>query len=235
MNAEIKLAQFEGPFDLLLNLIGEEKLDICEVSLSQVMEQFLAYIDKLEKDKAEELADFLLVAAKLMYLKSRLLLPQFSDQEDEDGPSLEDQLKLYQAFIELSKRLNDKWLSEQVCFFRVNPIQIPDKFIPPKNLYTENLVESMENLINRVKPPKPLPQAEIDKAISIKSRIDVIRSVLRSKAKFNFSDIIGCTNNKTEVIVGFLALLELVKQKSVSLQQDKLFSDIMIKKYEINY
>lgn len=230
MNAQVKIAQFEGPFDLLLNLIGEEKLDISEVSLSEVTEQFLSYLDTLDEDRAEELADFLVVAARLLYLKSRVLLPQFSPDDEEYGPSLEDQLRVYKAFVEASKTINRRWLGPHLSVFRIEPARAPQGFVEPKNLDVAAIHAAMNELLVRIKPPKPLPQTQIDKAVSMKERIDRIRKMLRSKKQFSFSDIVGSGENKTEVIVGFLALLELVKQKNLVLVQTKIFSDIKIKR-----
>ncbi len=109
MNAEFILEQFTGPLDLLLSLIDGQKLNISELSLSNVTEQFLNHLDKIENKKPEELADFLVIATRLLFIKSNRLLPQFTLEEDE-GPSLEDQLRVYRAFVEASKKLNKRWI-----------------------------------------------------------------------------------------------------------------------------
>ncbi len=229
MSHTVKLAQFEGPFDLLLSLVDGEKLTLSEIALSQVTEQFLRHLDTLEETRAEELADFLVVAARLLLLKSKMLLPQFSPEEDE-GPGLEDQLRLYKAFVEASKKLNKQWLSGERSAFRNEPPRRPDGFAPPADVTLARLHASMVQLVKRLTPPKPLPTTHIDRAVSLKERIDTIRRLLSEKSRINFHDVLTSSRNKTEVIVSFLALLELVKLRTISLHQEEEFSDIVIER-----
>ena len=227
MKNDFKLEQFEGPLDLLLGLIDEQKLNISEISISEVTEQYLNHLEEVENKKPEHLADFLVIATKLLFLKSRRLLPQFGVEEDE-GPTLEDQLRLYRAFVEASKKLNKKWLDGKRSVFRKEPARTAEEFVPPENLGFENLKESIEKLLYRLTPAKPLPRTHIDKTISIKEKIDYIRQMLKRNKEISFSSLLNGSQNKTEVIVGFLALLELVKQKTVGLKQKNNFSDINI-------
>ncbi|MFA4830569.1 MAG: segregation/condensation protein A [Patescibacteria group bacterium] len=223
----IKLKQFEGPYDLLLSLIGEKKLDISEIAISEVTEQYLYYLDSLEKKNPEDLADFLVVAAKLLLLKSSRLLPQFAPEEEETE-SLEEQLKLYRAFVEASKKVNKLWLNSRCGVFRIELPRKVEIFVLPINLSLDSLRESMVQLLNRLKPPKALPYTQIDKAISLKEKVDYIRRLLKNKKSFLFGEVLKNSQNRTEVIVGFLALLELVKLKVVGLRQDEVFGDIII-------
>ncbi len=229
MIAKFKFGKFEGPLDLLLGLLDEKEMNISEVSISQVTEQYLDHLDSLENKKPEELADFLVVATRLLLLKSRNLLPQFG-VEEEEGPSLEDQLRLYRSFVEASKKLNKSWLDKKKSVFRKEPPKKLEEFTPPNNLATENLRESIEKLLHRLTPSKPLPETHIDKSVSIKEKINQIRDFIKKNKQTSFSDLLSDSKNKTEVIVGFLALLELVKQKTVVLGQNNNFSDISIKK-----
>lgn len=226
---KVELAQFSGPLDLLLSLIKENKLNISQLSLSAITEQYLRYLDKLEKNKEEELADFLVIGTRLLYLKSRLLLPQFVP-EAEDGESLEEQLKLYKLFVDASRKFNKIWQNRYFSFFRIEPLRKNKEFVAPTNLSGENLQSSMVNLLVRLKPLKPLPQTTIDATISMKEKLESIRNILKKVGKVNFFEILGKARNRTEVIVSFLALLELVKQKTVFLKQNTPFSDIAIEK-----
>lgn len=219
--------EFSGPLDLLLSLVDEQKLNISELSLSQVTEQYLNYLDKVEEAKPEELADFLVIATRLLLLKSKKLLPQFSPEEDE-GPSLEEQLRLYKMFVEASHKLNKKWLSTLRAVFRIEPLHRPEGFVPPINVSQDSLRLVIENLLKRLQPPKPLPKTYIDKAVSLKEKIDQIRKLLSQSKQVNFSQVLSNAQNRTEVIVGFLALLELVKQKTVALNQNDNFGEINI-------
>jgi segregation and condensation protein A len=223
------LEKFSGPLDLLLGLLGEKKLSISELSLSKVTEQYLLYLDKLEKNKVEELADFLVVGSSLLLLKSKALLPQFAPDED-DGPSLEEQLRIYKNFIEASKKVNQLWLGYRISSFRIEPPRKSENFVSPTNLSSTALYQSMLQLVSRLKPLKPLPETMIDKAISMKEKLDQIRNYLKKRKQIGFYEIINNSRNKTDVIVSFLALLELVKQKTVFLEQEQGFGDIIISK-----
>lgn len=222
-----KAPEFSGPLDLLLSLINEEKLTINELSLSQVTEQYLDHLATVEDKKPEELADFLLIAARLLLLKSKSLLPELSEKE-EDGISLEDQLRLYQAFVQAAKKLNKHWLNKLVTNFRFEPTRQPKEFVLPNNLGLESMHQSMVKLLERLRPLKPLPQAQIDRGISLQDKIEQFRVLLKNKQGFNFRDVLQNSQNRTEVIVGFLALLELVKAKNIVLKQRGVFTDILI-------
>jgi len=227
MNNSFKTGQFEGPLDLLLNLITEQKLNISEIALSEVTEQFLQYLNTIDEKQPEDLADFLVVATRLLLLKSKNLLPQFGVDEEE-GPSLEEQLRLYKAFVEASKKMNKAWLSTRRAVFRVEPPRLPEEFVGPDNFSFATLRQSMDKLLYKLTPPKPLPQINIDKTISLKEKIFQISSWLKSNKTASFSQMLNNSKNRTEVIIGFLALLELVKQKTISLEQNDNFSDILI-------
>ena len=227
MNNSFKLEQFEGPLDLLLSLIQSEKLNISDLALSQVTEQFLEYLSTIDEKQPEDLADFLVVATRLLLLKSRNLLPQFG-VEEEEGPSLEEQLRLYKSFVEASRKLNKKWISEFRSVFRVELPRVPVNFVGPNNFTFSTIRQTMDRLLYRLTPPRSLPQIEIDKTISLKEKIFQISSWLKSNKSASFSQMLNNSKNRTEVIIGFLALLELVKQKTVSLKQDDNFSDILI-------
>ena len=223
----IQISQFTGPFDLLLSLVEQQELNITEIALSQVTEQYLNYLDTIEDHFGEDLADFLLVATRLLLIKSSRLLPQFALVE-EDGPKLEDQLHLYRAFVEASKDINTLWESDQKSAFRIEPTRMPEEFLMPENVTLGHLHDFMVQLINRLKPLKVLPQTQIDRAVSLKEKIDSIRKMLKTKKKFNFREVLSQSGNKTDIIVGFLALLELVKQRHVGLSQEASFEDIIV-------
>lgn len=227
---DLQLEQFSGPLDLLLGLLQDQKFSISDLALSKITEQYLNYLDNLEENKAEELADFLVVGARLLFLKSKALLPQFSPEEDEGEQTLEAQLRIYKIFVDASKILNKNWLSLERSVFRIEPPQKLMEFALPVNLSPNSLRESMVQLVHRLEPPKPLPETRIDRTVSMKEKIDFIRQMLIKQSSFIFHKTLTNARNKTEVIVGFLALLELVKQKSIYLRQDETFSDIVIER-----
>ncbi len=223
---EFNLNNFTGPLDILLSLIQEKKKDISEVAISEVTDQFLQYLDTLPENDANEIADFLVVAARLLYLKSKTLLPNFLPEEDM-GPSLADQLRLYQRFVAVSKDLQERWLDQH---FSVYHVETPQIVIPeglPKNVSLESLLQSMELLVKRLRPPKPLPETKIDRTVSLKEKIDRIRSLLQKGKEFSFLTMTD-RQNKTDLIVSFLAVLELVKLRMATMHQSDHFGDIMI-------
>ncbi len=229
MNAEFILEQFTGPLDLLLSLIDGQKLNISELSLSNVTEQFLNHLDKIENKKPEELADFLVIATRLLFIKSNRLLPQFTLEEDE-GPSLEDQLRVYRAFVEASKKLNKRWISRDHSVFRLEPPRKSVEFVPPRNFLINNLQESFLRLLKKIEPAKPLTKTYIDKNVTVKETIDRIRQILKKNKNSSFSSVLQDSKSRTEIIVGFLALLELVKDGTIALKQSNNFKDISINK-----
>jgi len=204
-------------------------MNINEVALSQVTEQFLFYLEKIENREPAELADFLLVASRLLLLKSKKLLPQFV-LDEEEGPSLEEQLRLYKLFIEAAKEINKTWLNGKQAYFREETTRRPEEFTPPSNLSLTSLEEQYRKLLFRLQPPKPLPKTEIDRRVLLEEKIKSIAGLLKKAKNLNFFELLNSSQNRTEVIVTFLALLELVKGQQVSLQQTGAFSDIAIEK-----
>lgn len=226
---DLRLEQFSGPLDLLLSLIQEKKIEITEISLSEVTEQYLHYVEQLEESRVHELADFLTVASQLLILKAKRLLPEYFPEE-EDGPSLEEQLRLYKQFVDVSKQINKCWLSGRRSHFRIEPPRVADTFVPPERCTPDTLRQAMVFLVERLTPLKPLPSVRIDKSVSIKEKIASLREALQRVETFYFHEILHSQKNKTEMIMGFLALLELVKQQTVSLNQQENFGDILIKR-----
>lgn len=227
---EIKLEKFQGPLDLLLQLIDEEKLEITEISLSTITEQYLDYLSKIESEQgAEEMADFLVIATKLVYLKSKHLLPYLYPEEDE-GPSLADQLKMYKRFIEASLEVEKIWNGNKVAYGREEPPRKMPDFTVPQNASSDNLRQNFADLLRRLKPVNPLPQTKIDRHISVQEIVSHFKETLRKLKQFSFSDILKNANSRTEVIVSFLAILDLVRSGEAFIEQTNAFSDLEIKK-----
>ena len=227
MAIKIKLEQFEGPYDLLLKLIKKKELDITKVALSRVTKQYLEYVDKMEEEQAEELSDFLVVATKLLLLKSGEIIPD--QQEEVEDQNLEQRLKVYRKFKQASKKIKDLW-GENIAFQRQQDLSKYKQEQPPKNLDPKKLHSNMVKLIQQLEPPEPPLQTKVDETISVKEKIDHIRSMLADSDKLNFKQSIQNRENKSELIAGFLALLELVKQYELSLTQKNSFDSISINK-----
>ena len=231
MSVTFRVETFEGPLDLLLQLVEQEKLDISNVSLARVAEQFIAHVREAEQAiPLEELADFLVVAAKLMYLKSKLLLPELTDETLDEGPDLELHLKRYRAFVEASKHIDALWRSGLRSYGRTEPLTLPrtaEIRIPP-SVTREGLIEAMRRVIQRLEPLRRLPQTALERTVSIQEKIRHLLSRVQSLAKLTFHEYVGAGASRADRVVSFLALLELVKQRFLSVSQEELFHDIAI-------
>lgn len=235
MGHQIKLHQhqFEGPLDLLLSLIEEQKLDITKIALAQVTEQFLAYIKQLEQIDPTVLADYLSIAARLLVIKSKAILPtlEIEDEDEEIGADLTEKLLLYKQFKEVSKYLKQLDSGKQ-SFTRQLIFSERISFLPDPTLTSEILHRSILEVLQGLKELDNLPKAKIKEAISIQEKIDQLQSLITSQIETKLSDLLASAKNKSEVIVTFLALLELTKQKILTVEQETLFTDITIKKYD---
>lgn len=227
MPHDIHTAQFSGPLDVLLSLLTEKKLAITEFAISEVTEHYLAAIENLEERDPDDLADFLVVATKLLILKSKSLLPQFF-QEEEDEQSLEAQLKLYKQFVDASKHIARHWNTPERSYPRIEPPRIQTEVVLPLNVTQDKLHAAMLHLVRLLAPRKALPEVRIDKAVSVKEKIAQIHVLLANMKRCSFGQVITDAKNKTEIIIGFLAILELVKQRVVVLSQKETFDDIVI-------
>jgi len=227
---KVQLEEWKGPLDLLLQLIEQQEMDITEVSLSEVARQFIEYMN-MKPIKVEETADFLVVAAKLLYIKSKALLPALELDED-DGIDLAKQLKMYKEYIEASKKIQKVLRNKKMCFSKN---KYPDGiltqgFFPPKNSNTNKIEKIYRQVLGRIKPIVILPKKIIEKTIKLSEKIQSIKDLIMKEACTSFEKLICDSKTKTEKIISFLAILELTKQKIVNVEQGELFKDIKINK-----
>lgn len=228
MTYKIKLEKFEGPLDLLLQLIEQQEMDITQVALAKVTEQYLQYLNQTPDIPTDELADFLVVAAKLLLIKSRILLPELFTEEQE-GTELEKQLKIYQEYYEASKILHKIILKKRFSFAREKmAVHIERVFNPPRTLTTVKMNELFLGVLHEIEPLVTLPREVMIKTISIQQIIQNIKDMITQKATLSFENILTTARNKTEIIVTFLALLELVKQRTVAVVQENVFDEIVV-------
>lgn len=230
MPYKVKLEKFEGPLDLLLQLIESEDFPITEVSLAKVTEQYVEHLQTLEQKNPDELADFLVVAAKLLLIKSRVLLPALEVGLEEDGFSLEDQLKLYREYAAASRRVGQFISKHRFAFAREKALFQTGVFAPPTGVTPKKLVAVFLDVLSALLPIMELPKSAVLRTLSIKEKIEELRSLILKRAETSFSAMIRGARNKTEIIVSFLALLELIKQKIINVSQENIFEDISIKR-----
>ena len=233
---QIKLQQFEGPLDLLLTLIEQQELDITQISLAQVTEQFLAFVKQLEQVNPTALADYLTIAAKLLVIKSKAILPSLEVEtiEEEGEENLTEKLVRYKQFKEAAKYFKELDSRGLQSFTRAKVFSQRIHFFPDPTVDSSTLRTAISSVVNALKELDSLPKAKIREAISIQEKIAVLQLQLSSQIETKLSDLISGAKNKEEVIITFLALLELIKQKMFTVDQDALFMDITIKKYSIS-
>ena len=229
MSFELKMEEFAGPLQVLLELIEEEEMEITEVSLAKVAEDYLDYIEKGQVP-AEELADFLVIASRLLYIKSRAILPDLTIEEEEEG-NLTEQLKMYKKFVEASKTIEELYAQHQIMYVRERPVKKVLEFAPPKRLDASVLQSAMRSLVKRLEPFLALQKPSLRQVASVQERIKNIHQAVMDRARFKFSEITS-SGSKIDMVVNFLALLELVKQKIVNVSQPDLFDDINIKRVD---
>lgn len=227
-----KHEKFEGPLQLLLDLIEKETLSISEISLSKVADEYLAHVKTLGAINPDELAEFLVVAAQLMLIKSRSLLPSIKLNEEELSSieELERRLEEYRRIRERASALKERAALGLRIHARESFFGLPPVFFPPPGVGLENLKAAFEAFVAALPKLEKLVEERIKKVVSLEEKIAHIRSFLNNVVERAFSDIVRGAHERTDVIVSFLAILELARQRFVDLDQSKPFGDITIKR-----
>ena len=230
---EFTTAQFSGPLDLLLEMIEDEKLDITEISLAKIAVQYVDYIDNNPSIDPGEVADFLVIAARLLLIKSKTLLPYLMRAEDEEEiQDFTEQLKIYKDFVTAAKGLEEIYTNGRFMHSR-DAARLNDAehwFFPPPNVSGGALREALAELAERLRPQPALSEETVMKSVSIEERMAGIRAALEKLSQLNFHSLFDAKDSRIDVIVSFIALLEMMKQRSVMAEQSMLFSDITILK-----
>lgn len=230
MTYAFKVGEFEGPLSFLLELIEARKLSISAVSLAQIADEYIAHLKRLEKFPKEEVAEFLVVASTLMLIKSRSLLPTFelTEEEKQDIGDLELRLKMLSRMRELSKNIQAAWLRRPL-FSREAFLGSSFGFIEPKGVTAAALRASLASLIAAFPKVAALPERTIKKVISIEEKMTELLARFSSRLQATFHEVVS-SKEKADIIVGFLAVLELVKQGALLVQQEERFGNIELQK-----
>ena len=239
---QIRIENFEGPFDLLFHLIEKNQMNIYDIPINDITDQYMEYLYAMKEMDLEVASEFLLMAATLLHIKSKLLLPSKKEKEEETevDPREELVLKLveYRKYKEFSRGLKQrecKWegavykLPEAIDIPRVNESYSlsPEAL---KSFYLGILERNKKKRTNAATNMKTIMQVE---KVSLKSKIRQVLRKLMEKASFRFSEIFSPkTVSKLEVVTGFLAILELTKLKKVSINQDRQFGEILIERLD---
>lgn len=236
----IEIENFQGPLDLLLKLIEKEELDISQISMANITDQYLGYIKNEELINPDDIGDFLVIAAKLLYIKSKLLLPYFSWNKDDDDSvdELKEQLKIYKEFLELSKGVEVLYNEKNTMYpLRIDKNKLlkfannKGEFCPPKNLTTLKLSKIYRGILNDVQKREQrnkLDEEIVDCEQSINDKMIEIKRVLGKKLEIAFDKLVKNSDSQVDVVLSFLVILELNKQKIIILSQKELFAPINI-------
>lgn len=224
----VKTHIFEGPLDTLLSLIEKRKLFINDISLSQVADDYIAYVRGLENFPIADSAHFILIASTLVLIKSKSLLPNLTLTEDEEHSieDLEARLVEYQKYKALAVHLRERF------GIRTEYLRLPSKekkivFTPDDNTDISRIFETIKIILQNLPEKEFVPKAVIKKIISLEEMIESLTKRITASMKMSFKDFSGHGKvQKVEVIVSFLAMLELVKQGIINVRQDKDFHDI---------
>ncbi len=224
----VKTHIFEGPLDTLLSLIEKRKLFINDISLAQVADDYIAYIKSLNEFPIADSSHFILIASTLVLIKSKSLLPDLNltVEEQESIDDLEDRLKQYQKYKALSVHLRERF------GINVEYLRLPSKekkivFTPDKNTSIDRIFETVKAVIQNLPKKEFVPKAIIQKVISLEEMMDNLSERITKSFKMSFKDFSGHGKaEKVNVIVSFLAMLELVKQGIINVRQDSDFQDI---------
>ncbi|HHF52150.1 MAG TPA: hypothetical protein ENL46_05660 [Candidatus Aminicenantes bacterium] len=236
-NYKISTDVYEGPLDLLLQLIEQAELDITKISLAKVTDQYLSHIRNISHRNAVEVSAFLVIASKLVLIKSSILLPTpdkiKGDEEEEDiGDQLVRQLLLYKFFKDQSKWLKERQEKGLRSYYRVTK---PPKIIEKLDLSDVKVIDLVDILLDiyfQEEYITPLSEVVTITTLTIRNRIQEIVAVLNKKSRQTFSNLIEDNKSRLNLVVTFLALLELIKNYSVRVNQPGLFQDIELEKTE---
>lgn len=218
----------EGPLELILELIEKRKLLVNELSLSQVTDDFITYVRSHEAFPMEDATDFIGVAATLLLIKSRSLIPELelSTEEEEDVEDLKHRLEQYEKAREASRMLAQ-------LFGRSVMVSAGDKipevmFAPSRDCTLENIERALADALTALEKEEKLPEVRVRPTISIEDVMDDLKRRVEKAMTLSFKEFAGDKGERVEMIVSFLALLELVKQGSVEAAQYDAFGDIRI-------
>ncbi len=222
----VKTEVFTGPLDLLLDLIEKRKLFVNDVSLSQVTDDFVKYIEMHEEFPINESAEFILVASTLMLIKSRSLLPSLPLTEEETASieDLEDRLKLYQKVKELSLELK-KLYGQKIIFEKESKRSEVIVFSPDSKTDVENLSNVLMHLLNTLPKKESLPKTTVRKIITLEQMIEKLSERIAKGMRKKFSEVYS-KEEKVNTIVGFLAVLELIKRGVLRVNQEVKHGEI---------
>jgi len=225
---KIKTKEFEGPLDLLLDLIEQEKLDVTTFSLAKIADDYLQEVRRLQEVKVESLVDFLVVASQLLVIKSRALLPLLEQPTGESASAdeLARRLAELKKFREAAELIAAELASKRLSAAREPTVQAI--FYPPPDLEPADLAAVFDEVLSTLPSIELMEEEVVQEVVTLEDKLAIVQANLRTVQQTSFGKLAGSAG-KTEVIVTFLALLELLKQRLVTVDQDEVFGEITVR------
>ena len=247
MEISYKLESFEGPLDLLLHLIEKNKVNIYDIPIAMITDQYLEYVKHMEEDSLDVVSEFLVMAATLLDIKARMLLPKEVNEEgEEEDPRAElvERLLEYKTYKYMSLELKDMELDAEKIFYKSPTIpKEVEKYEQPVDLdklldgvtlaKLQQIFQSvMKRQKDKIDPVRSTFGTIKKEPVSLEQKIASVMGYARKHRKFSFRGMLTKQKDRTEVVVTFLALLELMKVGKIHLTQENLFDDMMIETLE---
>ncbi len=228
---KFKLNQFEGPLDLLLFLIKKSEINIYDIPISEITEQYLEFIEYAAQVNLDNISEFYVMAATLLYIKSRMLLPvevDFEDELEDPRQELVNRLIEYQKFKKISDLMMDKeeeneWAIERKKKQRILPFDEQEDMWDQIDVW--ELLKTFSSLISSISSERVI---DLYEEVSINEKISLINELLEDKEYCLFTELIIKEQSIMEVVCAFLAILEMVKMKRIKIYQNRMFGDIRI-------
>ncbi len=226
---------YEGPLDLLLQLIEHAELDITKLALAQVTDQYLEHLRQMQEHAAEEVSAFLVIAARLIQIKSEALLPRpplRAPGEEDPGEALALQLIVYKRFRSIADLLREREEAGMQTFLRLAPPPKADGKVDLSDVTLNDLVRAAGEIFSRDGGLPSLDTVVAPPRITIREKIHLILQLLKNRGRATFQVILGRQRSRLDMVVTFLAMLELIKRRLIDVHQDNLFGDIEIEPSE---
>lgn len=231
----IDLPSFAGPLDLLLHLIERQELDITAISLVKVTEQYLEQIEQMKQNRIEELIDFLVVAARLVQIKSRALLPQTSiiiegeEEEEDPAEALLRQLREYKRFKQAAGWLQNREEQGLRTYLRVAPPPKLEGRLDMSGVTIDSLLTAVREALSRVDDREESVAIVQPRRITIEGQINRLRYRAKTGQSFGFTDLLSAQTSRVEISITLLAVLELIKRREILASQEALFGPIELR------
>jgi segregation and condensation protein A len=229
---EIQTEVYSGPLDLLIELIERRKLLVNDISLASVTDDYMKFVAQLEERSLRDIADFIVLAATLLLLKSKSLLPvlELTEAEEESVDELETRLRYYQIFRTAGQKIASLFGTHRLYERPYVPDRTP-LFLPDKYTETSALKAAISNVIANLPKKVDKPKVQVKKVISLEEMIASLKERIERQFTLNFRDFTGNARERSTVIVVFLAVLEMVKQEMVMVTQHDRFDEIQIERH----